>query len=129
MFKWRNILFVAVLLFVITGTVLAETVDISVEKAVLLIKDEAYLQLVDTRTKAERENGFIAGSILIPLDKDFPEAIKTLDTNKPVFLYCAVGGRSYFASRYFAKNGFKRVYNLKGGVKAWQKAGHSLVKD
>jgi rubrerythrin len=43
-----------------------------------------------------------------------------LDPDKPVLTYCAIGGRSRAAAQYLSGQGFKEVYNLKGGIAAWE---------
>ncbi|UBM57795.1 rhodanese-like domain-containing protein [Marinilongibacter aquaticus] len=69
-------------------------------------------QLLDVRTPAEWANGKIASSKLIDFKSpDFAEQIKSLDKSKPVFVYCAVGGRSKKASKILGDAGFK-VFNL-----------------
>ena len=45
--------------------------------------------------------------------------ISKLDKNKPVLLYCAMGGRSSKASKVFKSQGFKKIYDLKGGFLSW----------
>jgi phage shock protein E len=46
-------------------------------------------------------------------DAKFEQNLSALDKSKPVFVYCAVGGRSSKAAQVLNKNGFK-VYNLTG---------------
>ena len=42
-----------------------------------------------------------------------------LDKNKPVYVYCKVGGRSLKVSNKLIQVGFKNVYNLEGGFLRW----------
>ncbi len=49
------------------------------------------------------------------MDADFKQQVEKLDKNKPVFVYCAVGGRSAKASQILKESGFKVIYNLQGG--------------
>jgi sulfur-carrier protein adenylyltransferase/sulfurtransferase len=42
-----------------------------------------------------------------------------LDPEKPVLVYCAIGGRSRVAAQMLAGRGFVQVYNMKGGIQAW----------
>jgi rhodanese-related sulfurtransferase len=51
--------------------------------------------------------------------------VKTLDKTKPVYTYCHVGGRSSAAAKWLTEKGFT-VYNLVGGITAWQKAGRPV---
>jgi rhodanese-related sulfurtransferase len=50
-----------------------------------------------------------------------------MDKNIPVFVYCRSGGRSGKAAKKMKEKGFKSVYNLEGGIIAWQRE-HSVVK-
>lgn len=78
--------------------------------------------LLDVRTPAEYAKVHLENAILIDiLSDDFEKAIKRLDNSQPVFVYCAVGGRSAEAAETLQKAGFKVIYDLDGGVKAWQK--------
>jgi len=79
---------------------------------------EAY-QLLDVRQPKEYEAGHLAGAILIPL-KELPGRLAELEKEKPVIVYCAVGGRSKAASQLLAGQDFADVYNMIGGIKAWQ---------
>lgn len=79
------------------------------------------VQLVDVRTSQELERGKIEGTINIDyLGTDFKEQVlEQLDKDQPVAVYCAVGGRSARAAKLLAEMGFKKIYDLKGGYKAW----------
>jgi rhodanese-related sulfurtransferase len=50
---------------------------------------------------------------------DFEEQIETLDPHTPVYVYCRSGARSAHAQRVLLEKGFDEVYNLKGGILAW----------
>lgn len=78
-------------------------------------------QLIDVRTPREYEKGNIEGSKLINFkDRTFLTEIDKLDKNRPVFIYCQSGGRSQRACNQIAKDGFAKVYELKGGYGAWE---------
>ncbi len=74
--------------------------------------------LLDVRQPAEYQSGHIAGAKLIPLG-DLGNRINEIDADKPTIVYCAIGGRSRVASQMLVGKGFKEVYNLSGGIKAW----------
>lgn len=79
---------------------------------------DAY-QLLDVRQPAEYGNGHLAGAILIPL-KELPDRLSELEKEKPLIVYCAIGGRSKMAAQLLSGYGFDNVYNMTGGIKAWQ---------
>lgn len=76
-------------------------------------------QLLDVRQPGEYEQEHLAGARLIPL-KELPERVGELDPAQPVLVYCAIGGRSRAAAQYLNGQGFNEIYNLSGGIKAWQ---------
>ncbi len=81
------------------------------------------------RTDVEVAGGVIPNATQIDLSRtDFRESISSLDKSKPVFIYCAVGGRSSMASEVLEQSGFKKVYNLSGGITAWQTASLPVEK-
>lgn len=76
-------------------------------------------QLVDVRQPGEYAGGHLAGALLLPL-KDLPERAGELDPKQPTIVYCAVGGRSRAAAQLLQGLGFVEVYNMPGGIKAWE---------
>lgn len=81
--------------------------------------------LIDVRTDAEVARGVIAGTRHIELQK-LPQNLAHLPKEKPVVLYCQSGGRSAQAAQFLASQGFDTVYNLSGGILAWQREGEPL---
>lgn len=75
--------------------------------------------ILDVRTQAERDMGAIEGSINIPVDA-LRDKLNTLDKNKQYVVHCAVGLRSYIASRILMQNGFKHIKNLAGGYTTYK---------
>lgn len=95
--------------------------DLSVVEAQEFMADkgaEEY-QLLDVRQPSEYEAAHLAGAVLIPL-KELPDRLGELDKEKPLIVYCAIGGRSKMAAQFLAGYGFLNVYNMAGGIKAWQ---------
>ena len=79
------------------------------------------VRLIDVRTPKEYAEGHLAGAENIDVKApDFAERIK--DIKGTVAVYCRGGKRSLTAAKQFAKQGCT-VYNLDGGILAWQKAG------
>ncbi|HNO12365.1 MAG TPA: rhodanese-like domain-containing protein, partial [bacterium] len=52
-----------------------------------------------------------------------------LPKNKTLIIQCQGGDRSSTATSLLLKNGFSNIYNLIGGIAAWQKAGLPVVKE
>jgi adenylyltransferase/sulfurtransferase len=76
------------------------------------------LDLVDVREVHEWEIGRIEGARLAPLSR-FADALKTFDSAQDVVLYCRSGVRSAKAVKVLQEAGFRRVWNLDGGILAW----------
>lgn len=76
--------------------------------------------LLDVRTKAEIEGGKINGFISIPLD-ELREHLDELPKDKPVFIHCHSGLRSYIACRILTGYGYTS-YSLAGGWRLYAKA-------
>lgn len=85
--------------------------------------------LIDVRTPAEVQQGMIPGAVPIDYNSpDFKSKVSKLDKSKPYFVYCAAGGRSSKAASLMEEMGFKKVYNLSGGITAWQEEGLPVKK-
>ena len=79
------------------------------------------VRLIDVRTPKEYSEGHLAGAENIDVKApDFAERIK--DIKGTVAVYCRGGKRSLTAAKQLAGQGCT-VYNLDGGILAWQKAG------
>jgi rhodanese-related sulfurtransferase len=85
--------------------------------------------ILDVREDKEIADGLILDSIHIPLGKlgDRLDELANL-REKPIIVSCRSGHRSATACARLRKEGFQTVYNLKGGVLAWQNAGLPLQK-
>lgn len=86
-------------------------------------------QILDVRTPQEVVEGYIEGAIHLDIYNDnFKSKIAELDKEKPVYVYCKSGGRSGQAMDLMMSTGFKKVYNLDGGIGAWDDADFAKVK-
>ena len=85
--------------------------------------------ILDVRTPEEVLAGYIKGASPINFyDESFAEKINFIQKDKPVLVYCKSGGRSAKAAEVLQTNGFKKVFNLKGGITAWEEKGFEIVK-
>lgn len=80
--------------------------------------------ILDVRQPGEYEEEHLPGAKLIPLPQ-LGEAHQQLDPAKPIIVHCAIGGRSRVAAQMLSGMGFQEVYNLSGGIKAFQ--GHKAT--
>ncbi len=87
------------------------------------------VQLIDVRTPDEYAEGYIEGAINIDFrDENFEERIAKVDKSKPVAVYCGRGGRSGKCSAYMKKAGFKKIYDLDGGITEWKFKGKKVIR-
>ena len=102
--------------------------DVDCAAALQLINHKDALVL-DVREDDEYKAGHVLNSKLIPLGK-LRERMGELEKHKeqPVLVMCRNGSRSGNACAMLGKQGFAQVYNLAGGVTAWQKASLPLKK-
>ena len=84
------------------------------------IRVDTTIQLVDVRTPLEYRRGFIKPAVNINfLGINFVDQFSSYDKQKPLYLYCRSGSRSYKAAQLLAKAGFTEIYDLKEGIMAW----------
>ena len=96
--------------------------NIPVEKFKELMEDKNAVVL-DVRTPGEESEGTIPGATLINImDPSFKEKIEALDPSKTYLVHCRSGGRSASACDFMASKGFSSLYNLQGGIQAWNEA-------
>jgi len=88
-------------------------------KAYMARHREGDYTLLDVRQPKEYEDSHLPGARLLPLPQ-LPDLYQELDPEKPTLVHCAVGGRSRVAAQMLSGWGFKEVYNLAGGIKAFQ---------
>ena len=85
--------------------------------------------VLDVRTPTEFAAGHIPGAMNIDWNSpDFGKKASELDNNKTYLVHCAAGGRSAKASDKLTKMNFTSVYNLEGGMRAWEKAGKPVER-
>lgn len=77
--------------------------------------------VLDVRETEEYRQGHIRGSRHIPLGQLGAKAADLAAyKDKPVLVYCRSGNRSAAACNLLSKQGFEDLYNLAGGILAWQ---------
>ena len=92
-----------------------------VEATAKINHDDAVV--VDVRSMKEFQDGHIINSMNIPLN-GFGNNIKQLEKHKskPIIAVCRSGSRSQSACSSLRKAGFENVFNLRGGIMAWESA-------
>lgn len=123
---------IAVIVLLISSSlkdVLAGTGSVSPLEATQLINHNNAV-ILDVREDKEFAEGHIVNAIHIPL-ASLNERLKELEKYKAkhLIINCRSGHRSSGACSTLKKAGFENVYNLKGGVLAWQSANLPLTKN
>ena len=84
--------------------------------------------MLDVRETNEFADGHIVNALHVPLSDVGGNKKLEKYKDKPVIAYCRSGHRSAVACGKLRKQGFTSVYNLRGGVMAWQRENLPLTK-
>ena len=85
--------------------------------------------LLDLREAKEIEGGKLPNAVHLPLSQLASRGAELAKyTSRPVIAYCDRGQRGGSAAGALAKLGFKDIYHLQGGFKAWKDAGLPVSK-
>ena len=85
--------------------------QVNVDKIRELVESDSFI--VDVREKGEFASGHIKGATNIPLS-ELRERIDEIPQDKPVYIHCRTGQRSYNAVLALQNLGFHNVYNVSG---------------
>lgn len=96
--------------------------DLSQKEWVEQLKADDNAFVLDVRTPAEFQQGFIpdASNIDIYLGQQFVSELEKLDKSKSYYVYCRSGARSGQACNIMKGMGFKKAFNLQGGIMSWE---------
>ena len=94
--------------------------SVSVDEFAKVIADNQ-VQLIDTRTEAEFNEGHIPGAINIDVNEsDFEAKVgQKIDKNRPIALYCRGGRRSKIAAERIVALGYDDITELNTGFLSW----------
>jgi hydroxyacylglutathione hydrolase len=86
--------------------------------------------LVDVRMPDEYvgELGHIKGSRLVTLGPELDNFLATANKQSPLVFICRSGGRSGKATTQAIGLGFENIYNMEGGMLAWNSIGLPILK-
>ncbi|MCB1938482.1 MAG: rhodanese-like domain-containing protein [Rhodocyclaceae bacterium] len=99
----------------------------SVQATLMINREDAVV--LDVREQKEYYQGHIPNAKHIPVAA-IDARLKELEPYKqtPVIVCCAVGSRSAGVMAKLKKQGFEKVFNLQGGIAAWQQAGQPVSR-
>jgi rhodanese-related sulfurtransferase len=106
--------------------------DITTEEAFNLIQanqQNPEFIIIDVRTPGEFAQGHIENAINIDFYSEaFGNYIEVLNRNHSYLIYCRSGSRSINTLSTMKSLDFTEVYNISGGITAWQAAGLPVVE-
>ncbi|MDI6811534.1 MAG: rhodanese-like domain-containing protein [archaeon] len=103
------------------------SVDIVVSEAKRMIDSKSEdLIFLDVRTKEEFDSAHIEGAFLIPIS-ELSNRTEELNKSNKIVVYSVDGSNSTTACELLIEKGFERVYNVLGGLNAWNESGYPLV--
>ena len=104
-------------------------VSIDVETAYNMITNGGYPDIVvlDVRAQYEYDSGHVHRAVWIP-HTELEARIGELagHENHEIIVYCRSGTRSAIASGILDSHNFTKVYNMLGGIEAWESAGYPV---
>jgi thioredoxin len=130
--KLRPFLFLIILVTIISckGQTSMNIESVSPEIFVKKINETPKAQILDVRTPEEFNSEHIDNATNANwLGDSFVADIAKLDKTNPVFVYCKSGARSTKASVKLEEFGFKKIYQLEGGLLKWNAAGLAKPDD
>lgn len=101
---------------------------VSPEQAANMLSNKQAI-MIDVREQSEWDEQHIEGAIFIPLDQvesRMSEIAQYKDS--PIIMQCRSGKRSKVAGGQLIDAGFTKVYNLDGGILAWNKQGLDTIR-
>ena len=84
--------------------------------------------LLDVREPREWKEGYVEGAERIFFG-ELAEKTGSLPKDKPIAVTCSVGNRSSIGASILKRKGFKEVYNVLGGMTAWENLGYPTKKE
>jgi rhodanese-related sulfurtransferase len=97
---------------------------VSAEQAQAVLQAQPEAVTLDVRTPEEFATGHLAGASLLDFNSgEFAARLGELPTDATYVLYCRSGNRSAQAAAMMREAGFREVYEVDGGIQAWQAAG------
>ncbi len=91
-----------------------------------ILKEGQAIRLLDVRSVAEMNRGMLPNAEKLPLHT-LPVRLNEIANDETVILYCRSGARSAQGVGFMAAQGYDKVYNLRGGIMAWQQNGLPLL--
>lgn len=94
--------------------------EVDVQEAKRLI-EQGEVRVIDVRTQFQYRA--MPGAEYVPLEEILVRPAEVVPTDKPILFICNVGQTSGVATQMATALGLATVYNMQGGMEAWENAG------
>lgn len=105
---------------------LGRKIDITPTQAFSLLAQSDFT-IIDVREDWELELCKINEAMHIPMD-EIPNSLDRIPKDHTLVIMCHGGVRSFSVAKYLQRNGFPKIYNLKGGIDRWAKDVDNTMK-
>jgi len=85
------------------------------------------LVVLDVREKGKWDEGHIKGARHIYAGH-LEQHLDEIPADRPIVIVCNTGNHASLAASILRREGYREVYNLLGGMTAWQNAGYNVTK-
>jgi len=89
-----------------------------IELAQRLESSQGKLKIIDVREHAEIATGTVPGADAVPMNS-IPSHMESLNRDDELVIVCRSGQRSAQVCLFLQQQGFKNVFNLRGGIMQW----------
>lgn len=122
-----TILFLALNILSAQSADSARYADIGPEDFLSLIRFNDKSVLIDVRLPFEFRKERIEGAVNIPVSKTGKTG-ELPGKESVILVYCTTGLRSKWAAEKYYDLGYRFIYNLDGGIEAWERKGLELIR-
>ncbi len=106
----------------------SNAVNVSAADAYAIMQSRQDSVVIDVRTLQEYQAGHLDGAINLDYySSGFLDRLKALDKNNTYIVYCRKGIRGGIALDMMRSLGFKKVYNILGGLALWDEEGWPMI--
>jgi len=103
-------------------------VNVSPGDAYAIMQNSSGSVIIDVRTPQEYQSGHLKGATNLDYySNGFLDSLKPLDKNSTYIVYCRRGIRGGATLEMMKALGFKRVYNILGGLTLWAQEGMPMI--
>ena len=89
------------------------------------MKERDDVCLLDVREQWEYEVGHIPDVLHLPMSQ-IANRLNEIPSDKTLIISCKSGQRSGRVTNWLKQSGYEEVYNMQGGILAWNRAGYTV---